>query len=457
MLDSYQSDSNNMPLLALKAEKGTLACRVHIPQYTYLWPNDYGQHKRRKYALLSDEKMTNLALVRGKPEAYMIGPNDYYQDLDCSDKHAYTIKINDKGIPSFIEHPLASINDSSSNSDEPLKKLPKRISVAAKWYCGDGLPNEIKQHYQHDDKPIFSGNLFRSSGILTIDADTDSLTLPSFDAREVDLSEYKARLVANHQPFQITQESLHVDDEYCAISYDFSPGYANHQVKEEGGIFLEQHAFSQTMTPLDESCSGFVSLAKWDVTQSQLDIIALKIPFGYTLIVDKYCIHGDATLSGSYMMCMTSDHISMQSADTVFLKNSNTKNNLNLVNENQSDLIDADKRPSSLKPLAFFDKPNPTLNWKNFKKETTNHKLIFAPLNLAYWQIQFAFMLKTFAIVMTMAVITITLMMLEQPLLLAITIGTLSGVIAYAFDTLLNHELGCVNASLSKKWLSGFC
>ncbi len=55
------------------------------------------------------------------------------------------------------------------------------------------------------------------------------------------------------------------------------------------------------------------------------NIIAIQIPFGYTLILDPYCIHGDATLCGYYAMCMTSDHTSMASADTVFLRNSNNE------------------------------------------------------------------------------------------------------------------------------------
>ena len=83
------------------------------------------------------------------------------------------------------------------------------------------------------------------------------------------------------------------------------------------------------MTPIEKSTGGFVTLGKWvDESHTKLEIIGVKIPYGYTLIVEKDCIYGDTNLSGKYMMCMTSNHITMRTADTVFLKSTITKKNL---------------------------------------------------------------------------------------------------------------------------------
>ncbi len=53
-----------------------------------------------------------------------------------------------------------------------------------------------------------------------------------------------------------------------------------------------------------------------------LELIAVAVPFGFTLLVEPYCIHGDSSLTGLYMMAMTGNHRAMGTADThtVFIK-----------------------------------------------------------------------------------------------------------------------------------------
>ncbi len=373
-------------LLCLHGEEGTLACRVHDPSYTKMLPqrSPWG---RSKYALLSEEKMGNLTAVRGVPGKSMIGPADYFCDLERSDQYFISIDISPEGIPAFQQYPLTRQHGDSSLSLEKLvdEQLTK---VKAQWFSGSNkeVLRQKMVEYRNQENPVLSESLFPNSGILEIDAPKE-IKLPTFDPRGVDLSAFKARIVANDAPFQITEERLHVDDEYCAVSYHYDPGYAERQVKHGGGLFLEFHQFAQTITPLHRDSKGFVTLAKWDEAHIQLELIAIQIPFGYTLIIDKNGIHGDTNLNGLFMMCMTSDHISMATADTVFLKHVVDKDNITISLDNipEQEAIQRSHRP--LDPLVFY-KENKVDSFSHFKQRTQDMEVIFSPFNLGYWEVK---------------------------------------------------------------------
>jgi hypothetical protein len=179
----------------------------------------------------------------------------------------------------------------------------------------------------------------------------------------VDLSPFKARLVKNNTPFQISDKIISPKDDYRVVSYLYESEYADKQVKNGGGLFLETHSFPQTITPMDKNSGGFVTLAKWadENKRKELEVIAVEIPFGYTLIVEEYCIHGDTNLDGMFMMCMTSSHESMQTADTVFLKNSKNMENISLsIKETESDgklngKEQKEKKTFTLSPIVQFE------------------------------------------------------------------------------------------------------
>ena len=70
-------------------------------------------------------------------------------------------------------------------------------------------------------------------------------------------------------------------------------------------------------------------------------MIAVEIPFGYTLIVYKGCIHGDSNFKGMYAMMMTCDHNLMNTADSVFLRSSQDANKtirVKMVGESNDDI-----------------------------------------------------------------------------------------------------------------------
>src|SRR4051812_35702067 len=95
--------SNRPQLLCLKGETGTLACRVYDPLAANILPQYSKPWDRLKYAWLSEEKMHNLIAVRGNPGASMVGPADYFCDLERSDQYLYTIAISSKRLPIFTQ------------------------------------------------------------------------------------------------------------------------------------------------------------------------------------------------------------------------------------------------------------------------------------------------------------------------------------------------------------------
>eukprot|EP00122_Pirum_gemmata_P012333 Pgem_evm1s11456 len=201
---------------------------------------------------------------------------------------------------------------------------------------------------------------------------------------------YKARIVKNNTPFQFDQKMVekypHAQHRLRVITYNYADNYVNDYLvsekteKENGkivnkkgsGLFIEKHEFIQAITPMNKECGGFVILGSInknnnnssssnsnnnnnnnynannpsycddDINSScdsqeknqELELLAVSIPFGYTLLVDSWCIHGDSTLTGMFMMAMTGNHTAMQTADTVFMKNGEENVTVSVSNTN---------------------------------------------------------------------------------------------------------------------------
>lgn len=431
---SFFSAAHGQPkLLCLKGDKGILACRVHDPKATHLLPqrSPWG---RPQYSLLTEEKMGNLTAVRGRPGAAMTGPADYFRDLERSDQYLYSLAINSVGIPTFTQH---SVDHTPLPQAPLLKGNVPSTKVNAQWFSGLDKPAIRKKmlEYRGINNPAFSESLFPNSGLLEID-DSKEIKLQAFDPIGMDLSAFKARLVSNNVPFQITAERLRVDDEYCAVSYHYDPRYADRQVQEGGGLFLEYHQFAQTITPLYKESKGFVTLAKWDESRTQLELIAITIPFGHTLVIEKDCIHGDTTLNGLFLMCMTSDHISMATADTVFLKNAADKTNMRIILENTPEEDFQSHPHRHLAPLLFYSE-NKSASFASFKKRTKEMDVIFCPFSLAYWQVKQELVCNITLFVFAGAAVTTAIVLLNTMLIVSLVLFAAAARLAGA-DLLTN-------------------
>ncbi len=304
-------------------------------------------------------RMKNLVVVRGTGETnMMIGPCDFFGSLENIKGRYYSCEImpSSRCGPSASSEILAegsiSMRCGPSASSEimpealsktimgsPLSEISHdnvicffRHDAVEPVYCAPDLPSvprrltvQLDGEWNSHTLPNSTHSIFAKPGILHFDTPNQTIILPSFDPRAFNLDKFRARLVRNDQPFMFVDvNSSPNTDDLRVISYRFGSSYVEWQ-SETNGLFLETHKFIQSITPLNESASGFVMLA-CECTTNSYQIIGVQIPIGHSLILDENCIHGDSTLVGYYAMCMTSNHVSMATADTVFLKNANDEN-----------------------------------------------------------------------------------------------------------------------------------
>ena len=131
-----------------------------------------------------------------------------------------------------------------------------------------------------------------------------------------------------------------------------------------------------------------MTLARTSENPDELELIGIQIPYAHTLIIEEGCIHGDTTLNGFFMMGMTSDHTTMETADTVFLKYPETKKNVGMVmvDIGRSEKISAFNNFSEIPPPYVIYR-NATENEREiFKRLTQGKSFIFNPLSREYWR-----------------------------------------------------------------------
>lgn len=165
------------------------------------------------------------------------------------------------------------------------------------------------------------------------------------------------------------------------------------------GVFIERHDFIQSITPMLPSCHGYVLLGRMipseeetkremgeedeeivieseekkekgegkrrgdksrrgdERTKETLELIAVRIPYGYTLLVEPQCIHGDSTLIGMYVMAMTGKHTAMGTADTVYCKESQHKKNVKVIFTEEEEAREINAKAFSVTSLPFSIRP----------------------------------------------------------------------------------------------------
>ena len=76
---------------------------------------------------------------------------------------------------------------------------------------------------------------------------------------KIDLSDFKAKLVKNDEPFNIPNTG---SESFEFVTYYYGPKYVDKYLLKSNGLFIEFHDFVQTMTPLHPEAGGFIILAK---------------------------------------------------------------------------------------------------------------------------------------------------------------------------------------------------
>ncbi len=306
-------------LLCLRGDDGTHACRLADGWSTI---PDLVNGSRAALATRTIVRLNNITVFRNGPEdsglsTSMIGPNHYLGVLDATHNCALTLRYTAGGMPYFVQEP--------GRLEQSAPRDPVPLSYRFTCDCACWLSDKVKSN-----RAVIDGqaallrpeqSLTKDLGLLVFVTDDEVISLPQFDARQYDLSPFGARLVKNDQPFRITNAA---EDPMDVVTYHFGPDYANTLVQQGAGLFLETHDFTQIMSPVTRDSGGFITLGRWE--RGNLKLIGVRVPYGYSIIVSKGAIHGDATFSGSYLMAMTVNHHTMATADVVLLKNKSGKN-----------------------------------------------------------------------------------------------------------------------------------
>lgn len=141
----------------------------------------------------------------------------------------------------------------------------------------------------------------------------DRLAFETLDAGKYDLQRFGVQVIKNGEEFAIPG-ILRDQDDLQLITYWWGEDYFDHCLAHDDGAFLETHDFPQTITPLSEDCGGHLLLARpvSSDMNTALEVVAVHIPYGYTMILGKNSWHGDMGLKGLHLMAMTANHLIME-------------------------------------------------------------------------------------------------------------------------------------------------
>ena len=163
-------------------------------------------------------------------------------------------------------------------------------------------------------------------------------------------------------------------------------------IKRGHFTFSYKPIFAPNIDEFEKKISGKIEKQfELRVTCIGSHLIAVKIQFGYTLLIEPWCIHGDSTMYGLYSMAMTGNHNAMGTADTVFIKNSTNKYNIKCVFNDIQCILDQnlyDLKPINLlltsNKLAKTDLVKIDTKIKDYIMKTHNHFIgnLFQPVIL---------------------------------------------------------------------------
>ena len=134
--------------------------------------------RRWEFAYRSILRMENITTLRGNDvDNHMIGPADYYTNLECPHNVSYTIHIT-HGFPVFREHPPVSV-DVRPN---PEHNIPTSYykTIRGDWISGTDHHRirSKRLDYKNAGRPFVGESIFPRMGVFEIFTTTPMIRLP---------------------------------------------------------------------------------------------------------------------------------------------------------------------------------------------------------------------------------------------------------------------------------------
>ncbi len=302
---------------------GAMVCKLFANYYTV------SELHKLEAATRTLSNLYNLHATRGilgphglEFKTSMTGPHHYGGFIYPTDWHT----IDTASMTYRKVEPPLSVPALEELPDEYKKRF---ASGTYEWKSGRSLASELID--VDTGKPVTAGltadSLFELPGMLTLPEQVMKLNIIE-EPYKYDLRQYHAQVVKNEEPWCFDQELVskfpHAQHKLRIVTYNYGDDYVPEYLNKGSGIFIERHDFIQAITPMNEKCGGFAMVGKED--KDGLELVGIKVPYGYTLLVDSGAIHGDSTMTGLYMMAMTGHHGAMATADTVFMKTADKQN-----------------------------------------------------------------------------------------------------------------------------------
>jgi hypothetical protein len=339
-------------------------------------------------------------------ETSMSGPHHYLGHIDPRDYisvHIPEPKPGEFGLPIYTSYSISDISNASNTSDileqqhasYPQRQKMKTCIPAENiltlseywWISGKDMTTQLKKRYGTLETQVDSNiklidtqtnsqtdSLFPNPGVLELSVSEIRLQIINPDpatngGKDYDFSPFGAQIVPNSRSWQFNQSGIqsnpHAQHKLRLITYYYGRRYVSeylmrsprHPQGAGSGLFIERHEFIQAITPINPDCGGFVILGRelttWQGRKVGLELIGVQVPFGYTLLVEPWAIHGDSNLTGLYSMAMTGNHLAMQTADTVFIKNHNNAGNVRVIGDTVDTPPISDKIPTGPQQLLI--------------------------------------------------------------------------------------------------------
>ncbi|WP_131778330.1 hypothetical protein [Legionella bozemanae] len=180
-----------------------------------------------------------------------------------------------------------------------LRVTSKEALFNAQWFTQYEMPASATDG---------SSNAFGGFGTIQMPS-SDSLSIPVINALYASdefLAAYGVKLVHLTESTAIDFGTSH---DLMLFRYDVHAQYFDKYIKtpKGGGVYLETHNdFPHLAIPLHPSCGGSYTVAR-KVKENEYAIVSIKVSYGWGLVIAPGAIHDDATLTGPYIIGLTTN------------------------------------------------------------------------------------------------------------------------------------------------------